>query len=133
MNQSNVPPHKLTLAEGEQCYIVRNLLPEEALVNNAAIEILQIRQYVIKVRLLASDALHYIPRINFNLELHKQKCIILRKQFPIRASYAKTYNRCQGSTYDKCAIDLREEPFSHGQLLVTRVDHPRLQVYYKAM
>ena len=71
-----------------------------------------------KVVVIKDGAAHYIPRINFTITLGRKNFSIMRKQFPLRAAYAKTVNRCQGATLDKTGVDLREEPFAHGQLLV---------------
>ena len=43
---------------------------------------------------------------------------ILRRQFPLRQAYVKTVDRSQGATLNRSGVDLREEPFAHGQLLV---------------
>ena len=119
INQPNVPPHELKLKLGIDSYIMRNLLPEEGLVNNARIQILEIKKYLIKVKLLLNVSIHYVPRIWFNLEITKRSVRMRRKQFPIRPSYASTFNRSQGSTYIEEAVDLRDPVFSrtfHGVL-----------------
>ena len=67
---------------------------------------------------IETGTMHLFARINFTIKLGKKNFSILRKQFPLRASYAKTVNRCQGATLDRTGVDLREEPFAHGQLLV---------------
>ncbi|KIM54012.1 hypothetical protein SCLCIDRAFT_137599, partial [Scleroderma citrinum Foug A] len=37
-------------------------------------------------------------------------------QFPLRLAYTTTFNSSQGLTLDCSAIDLRFDPFAHGQL-----------------
>jgi len=41
-----------------------------------------------------------------------------RRQFPVKLAFAMTINKSQGQTFDKIAIDLRKDVFSHGQLYV---------------
>ena len=97
---------------------MRNLSPDDGLLNNTAIRILDYTSYSVKVTVLETGMVHYIPRINFTITLPRKRFSILRKQFPLRPGYAKTINRSQGLTLDICGLDLREEPFSHGQLFV---------------
>ena len=114
---SNAPPHELKLCEGMECYITRNLCPDDGLLNNTLVEVLSITRNLKKV-LVSTGKIHYIPRINFTLELPRKMLSVLRKQFPLRAAYVRTVNRSQGATLDRSGLDLREEPFAHGQLLV---------------
>jgi hypothetical protein len=41
-----------------------------------------------------------------------------RRQFPIKLAFAMTINKSQGQTFEKIAVDLRKDIFSHGQLYV---------------
>ncbi len=40
-------------------------------------------------------------------------------QFPMRLSWAVTVHKCQGMTFDKIAVNLKDRMFEHGQLYVT--------------
>lgn len=44
--------------------------------------------------------------------------VFKRRQFPVKIAFAMTINKSQGQTFDKIAIDLRKNIFSHGQLYV---------------
>ena len=114
----NVQPHELHLKKGMECYILRNIAPNDGLLNNTPVRIVDICRTSIKVVLTDSGEVRYIPRISFTITLPKRSFSILRKQFPLRPAYAKTFNRIQGSTLSKIGIDLREDPFTHGQLFV---------------
>ena len=57
----------------------------------------------------------------------------LRKQFPIKLSFAMTINKAQGQTLNQVAVFLKQPCFSHGQLYVAlsrlrRAD--KLKIFY---
>ena len=95
---------------------MRNISPMDGLLNNAPVKIKEITRRLIRVRLMSNGKIFPIPRITFDLYIGGTRDT--RKQFPLRPGYAKTINRSHGATIDKCAIDLREHPFTHGQLYV---------------
>ena len=97
---------------------MRNISPNDGLLNNTSVKVLQVTRALVKVMVLENAQVHYIPRINFSIPIGHKSLSILRKQFPLRPAYAKTINRSQGATLDRCGVDLREDPFCHGQLLV---------------
>ena len=45
--------------------------------------------------------------------------ILIRKQFPIKLSFAMTINKSQSQTLHVVGLDLRNPAFTHGQLYVT--------------
>ena len=116
INLPNIPPHVLQLKVAMECYITRNLSPKDNLLNNTPVKIKAMSRKLVTVELMETKEIFFIPRITFNLQLGQIRGI--RKQFPLRPAYVKTFNRSQGTTMDKCAVDLREQPFSHGQLYV---------------
>ena len=118
LNFPNVPPHELKLKVGMECFVVRNLSPEDGLLNNTPVRVLKISKYFLAVEIIPFGKTYILPRITFLLHLRKKGIRIKRKQFPVRASYVKTINRAQGATLKKCGLDLREDPFAHGQLSV---------------
>jgi len=56
-----------------------------------------------------------LPRILIEARLPSGHTLV-RRQFPLALAYATTFNRCQGLTLDRIAIDLTRPVFSHGQL-----------------
>ena len=66
-----------------------------------------------------------LPRIHFRWTLGRGACTMLRRQYPLRPSYAATFNGAQGCTLTRCSIDARRDPFVHGHLYVAlgRVPH----------
>ena len=118
INYPNIPPHELQLKIGMECYIVRNLAPEEGILNNTQVTILRITRNLIQVRLTENSKIFYIPKITFCINLKSKGIKLNRQQFPLRAGYVKTFNRAQGATLDRAGLDLRKECFCHGQLAV---------------
>ena len=47
----------------------------------------------------------------------------MRVRFPLRLTYAFTYNRAQGQTLHKVLLDSRIPPFEHGHLYVAMSRH----------
>ena len=118
VNFRNIPPHDLRPKVGIDCFLVRNLSPDEGLLNNTQVKILGIIRFLLHIRLLEKNRTFFLPRISFIMNLQKKGIKLTRKQFPIRAGYVKTINRAQGSTLHKTGIDLRKDCFAHGQLAV---------------
>lgn len=113
-----MPPHELKLKPGSHCYIVRNISPEDGLLNNTRVEVLSINKSMLNVRIIETDKTFCIHRISFSIELKKNKVKFIRKQFPLRLCYATTVNRSQGATLHRGGLDIRTPPFGHGQLAV---------------
>lgn len=59
-----------------------------------------------------------IPRILFNWPHRKIGLTIQRRQFPLRLAYAVTFNKSRGKTLKHAVIDIRKQPFAHGQAYV---------------
>ncbi|KAG2071265.1 hypothetical protein BDR04DRAFT_1016461, partial [Suillus decipiens] len=57
-----------------------------------------------------------IPRINFAFYLNHSLWTVNRRNFPLRPADATTFNGCQGLTLARTVLDLRMDPFTHGQL-----------------
>ena len=52
----------------------------------------------------------------FNFSPPGSDWTVTRKQFPLRLAYATTFNGRQGLTLDHSVLDLRIDPFAHGEL-----------------
>ena len=133
INDPGVPPHTLTLQEGDICFLTRNIGFKDGNTNNTKVQITSInmKARVVTIRNLRTGKLHPISRISFILcvKSRKRKAInfqIHRRQFPLRLAYAMTINKSQGQTLQRVALDLREPCFAHGQLYVAlgRVPDP---------
>ena len=62
--------------------------------------------------------MHYIPRIYFEEKIPGSDMIVSRFQFPLCPRYAMTDHAVQGKTLKRVLLDLRQQPFCHGQLHV---------------
>jgi ATP-dependent exoDNAse (exonuclease V) alpha subunit len=80
------------------------------------------------------QATFHVPRITFKFKPGRSDYTILRKQLPVVACYAVTFNSCQGLTVQRLALDLRRPVFAHGQLYtaMTRVPNSHDVVILKS-
>ena len=91
--------------------------------NNTKVETIKIKKHLILIRTVTEATLHFIPRINFNIDVKSRKRNVIsftlrRRQFPFRLCYAMTIDKSQGQQLDRLSLDLRTHCFSHGQLYV---------------
>lgn len=61
----------------------------------------------------------YLPRIGVREFIPKYRMHLVRKQFPITPAFARTFSKIAGATYTAIGIDLRTQPFAHGQTYTT--------------
>ena len=82
----------------------------KGLVRNARVQILVLHRHSIEVRLLQSNQTHCIPLLPQAIGPSNED------NSPLRLAYATTFNDCQGLMLAKTTLDLRIDPFAHGQL-----------------
>ena len=134
LNKNGVPPHELHIKIGDICFIMRNLNVNDGICNNTRVQVVNIFENAIIVKLLSgSKEIVSIPRIRFQFRLdYGQSFEMIREQFPLRRAYAMTFNKSQGQTLDKVVLDLRGDLFAHGFLYVgvSRVfDYSNIYLY----
>ena len=115
-NPGRYPPHKLRLKVGAKVMVLRNLSPADRLMNGTMGIVRAIHTFWIWLE--TESGLHVIPRINFTINIKRCNYVCNRRQFPLRLAYCKTVHKAQGATLKRLGGDLREDPFSHGQLYV---------------
>ena len=59
-----------------------------------------------------------VPHMTFEGQVSKNGISFHRHQYPLGIVYAMTVNKSQGQTLYTVGLDLRDDPFSHGQLYV---------------
>ena len=60
----------------------------------------------------------FIPRMDLDPSDTGMPFKLIRRQFPVRLSYAMTINKAQGQTFSKVGLYLKRPCFCHGQLYV---------------
>ncbi|KAG2743147.1 hypothetical protein P692DRAFT_20810564 [Suillus brevipes Sb2] len=116
LTHPNTPPHRLDLKVNAVCAIQRNMSVENGLVRNARVRITALHRRFVEVEIPQTGEIHCLPRITFTFNPPRSSWTVNRKQFPLRAAYATTFNGCQGLTLQKAVLDLRTDSFAHGQL-----------------
>lgn len=116
------PPHDLRVKVGGIYRLMRNMSPERGCIKNVRAVVHQAGRRLVAVQLLRPENnfqpdnhITLLPRIPFEIKLSTGHTLV-RRQFPIAAAYATTFNSCQGLTLDRAGIDLTRPVFSHGQL-----------------
>jgi hypothetical protein len=119
-NNSGIPPHILTLKQGDICLILRNLSKGHGLVTNKRVRILHLNANSIQVQTLDDEPkVSTIPRIRFKFKtLMGDAFNMIRTQFPLRLAYCMSYNKSQGQTLQRVVLDITTPPFAHGHLYV---------------
>ncbi|XP_026425235.1 uncharacterized protein LOC113321555 isoform X2 [Papaver somniferum] len=122
MSPGGLPPHILVLKLGSPIMLLRNIDPKNGPCNGTRLICKGFYRHLIDAEIVTG---HYagkrvfIPRIPLKPPEHiKFPFTLIRKQFPIRLSFALTINKAQGQTIPNVGIYLPEDVFSHGQLYV---------------
>ena len=110
------PPHALKLRVGAMVMCMRNLSKADKLMNGTRCVVAQLLRYSIIVR-TEDGKRHCLGKICFEHRLC-DGVVMVRKQLPVRLAYAMTVHKVQGRTMSCAAVDLRNDPFAHGQLYV---------------
>jgi hypothetical protein len=130
LKHNGVPDHMLVLKPGAICTLMRNMSQEKGLVKNARLIVRRLARRFVEIQVINNRTgtlgeTQCIPRITFNFKPPYCSWTVTRKQFPLRLSYAITFNGCAGLTLDRTVLDLRTDVFAHGQLYtaLSRVRH----------
>lgn len=132
-NPPGLPPHSLAVKTNAIYRLLQNFSLDRGLMKNMRVFMVEVGHRLVKVRMIRpNDAANVttseddvlIPRISFTYSLPSGHTL-LRRQFPIAAAYATTFNSCQGLTLDAVGVDLTRDVFSHGQLYtaLSRIRH----------
>jgi len=99
IRRGGVPPHKLELCNGMKVIVLRNLSPENGIVNGSTGVITRLSDRLVYV--LFGKEIFPLPRINFTIALGSTGLQVSRRQFPIQPAYALTVHKSQGQTLDR--------------------------------
>ncbi|XP_062020898.1 uncharacterized protein LOC133737337 [Rosa rugosa] len=117
-----LPSHKLTLKLGAPIMLLRNIDPKSGLCNGTRLICRGFFPNFIDAEILTGHfkgTRVFLPRIPLKpSENVKLLFSLIRRQFPIRLSFALTINKAQGQTIPNVGVYLPNHVFSHGQLYV---------------
>lgn len=115
----NMPAAELRVKVNAIYTIMRTFNRTRKLMNGTVVRVVAVSSRLITVWNYTTGEFDDIPRISFVHEINRRTPVkILRRQFPLRPRYAITANLCQGKTIWRLLLDLRVDPFAHGQLHV---------------
>ncbi|XP_043467912.1 uncharacterized protein LOC122502086 [Leptopilina heterotoma] len=117
LSPTSLPPHELCLRKYSIIMLIRNLSINEGLCNGTRLLILDLGKHLLKCEILTGDKsgeVVFLNRITLYCE-NEYPFSFKRRQFPIKLAFAMTINKAQGQTFEKIAVDLRKDVFTHGQ------------------
>ncbi|CAL0322783.1 unnamed protein product [Lupinus luteus] len=117
-----LPPHVLKVKKGAPLMLLRNIDPEGGLCNGTRLLCRGTYMNMLDVEVLSGQHVGhraFLPRIKLKTSDNAGlPFVLLRKQFPVRLSFALTINKAQGQTIPNVGIYLPKHVFGHGQLYV---------------
>ncbi|KAH0614326.1 uncharacterized protein H6S33_006212 [Morchella sextelata] len=121
LNPSGLPPSIIKLKVGAPIILLRNLFPKQGLCNGTRMTVTKLGVRCIEAKILGGEfdgEPKVIPRIQLSSTEGDLPFTLMRRQLPIRLCFAMTVNKSQGQSLDVVGVDLRSDPFTHGQLYV---------------
>ncbi|XP_075636671.1 uncharacterized protein LOC142608899 [Castanea sativa] len=122
ISPGGLPPHILRLKKGAPIMLLRNIDPKAGLCNGTRLICHGCFNNVIDAEILIGQYAGtrvFLPRIPLKTtENVHLPFVMIRRQFPVRLSFALTINKAQGQIIPTVGIYLPDHVFSHGQLYV---------------
>ncbi|KAF1859137.1 hypothetical protein Lal_00000967 [Lupinus albus] len=117
-----LPPHVLKVKKGAPLMLLRNIDPKVGLCNGMRLLCRGTYMNMLDMEVLSGQ--HgghraFLPRIKLKTSDNAGlPFVLIRKQFPVRLSFALTKNKAQGQTIPNVGIYLPNHVFGHRQLYV---------------
>ncbi|UYV73502.1 hypothetical protein LAZ67_10003841 [Cordylochernes scorpioides] len=124
---SGMPQHKLNIKVGAIVILLKNVNTKRGLCNGTRMIVTELKTNLIYCEVLSGPAKNeivYIPRIDCSSGESDYPFKMIRRQFPIRISFAMTINKSQGQTFNKQGrgfSTLRESSSRQGLLVHSSV------------
>jgi ATP-dependent DNA helicase PIF1 len=107
------PPHELRLQVGVPVMLLRNISPQEGLVNGTRLIVTRLQPHLLEGEILGGDfngQRRILPRVKLATD-ENDFPPFTRKQFPVKPTYVMTVNKSQGQSLNHVGIDLRVPVF----------------------
>src|ERR1700752_1711255 len=121
LTPSGMPPFCLTLKKNIPIILLRNLNASKGLCNGTRLIVKACYKYLIDAEILTGinkGKRVFIPRVRLTPSDTNLPFQLVRRQFPIKLSFAMTINKAQGQTILNMGLYLPKPVFTHGQLYV---------------
>ena len=121
LTPSGLPPHEMRLFPGALVMLLRNLDTEAGICNGVRAIVKRCQPRMLDVLIITGRAAGervFIPKIDLTSQSTDLPFSLVRRQFPIRLSYAMTINKAQGQSLQFVTVYLHQPVFTHGQLYV---------------
>ena len=127
VDHASIPDQDLQLKQGMVVMLLRNLASQSGDCNGTRYIVTRVGSHSLGARRMSDGTEIIIPKLFLTPADIGLPFEMKRFQFPVRAAFAATINKAQGSTLERLGIWLRDSVFGHGQLYVAlfRVGDPR--------
>ncbi|RID60231.1 hypothetical protein BRARA_F03402 [Brassica rapa] len=118
---SGLPNHSLRLKIGCPVMLLRNINPNEGLMNGTRLQITELMDFMVEARIITGAKVGkvvYIPRLLITPTDKRLPFKMRRRQLPLAVAFAITINKSQGQSLSEVGLFLPRPVFSHGQFYV---------------